>query len=228
MMNRQEWLKAKRDAIEQRYDRLWAPIYDDNWGSDIYPLHQSMLTKIVSSLPAHSIILDAACGTGKYWPLLLSTGMDFIGTDQSIQMLNRASAKFPQVKVEKIGLQEMAYRSVFDLIICMDAMEMVFPEEWPLVLDNFHRALKPFGQLYFTVEIADPSIIEKDYHAALENGLPVIWGESAGATGPGDLEGGYHYFPPMDQVRQWLDAAHFSILEEAESDDYHHFWVGKA
>ena len=227
-MDRLEWLKAKRQAIEQRYDRLWAPIYDANWGSDIYPLHQGMLTKIVNTFSPHAFILDAACGTGKYWPLLISSGMDFIGIDQSIQMLNRASAKFPRVRVEKIGLQEMTYFSLFDLIICMDAMEMIFPEDWPLVLGNFHRALKPSGQLYFTVEIADLAVLEHDYQAAQERGLPAIWGESAGMTGPGDLEGGYHYFPPIDQVRLWLDAARFLILEEADSDDYRHFWVRKA
>jgi hypothetical protein len=106
-------------------------------------------------------------------------------------------------------------------------MEMVFPEDWPLVLGNFHRALKPSGQLYFTVEIADPATIEHDYQAGLEQGLPVVYGESAPSSSDGEGEGGYHYYPPMDQVRKWLGESPFAIKEEAEADDYHHYWVMK-
>ena len=45
----------------------------------------------------------------------------------------------------------------FDGVICMDTVEHVFPEDWPLVLSNFHRALTPQGYLFFTVEIAAES-----------------------------------------------------------------------
>lgn len=224
-MDRQEWLKLKRCSVEDRYDRLWAPIYDDNWGSYLGPLHVQMLNKIVAALPKDAVILDAACGTGKYWSMLAASGRKFVGIDQSEQMLERARVKFPDVPTQKVGLQEMHFKSAFDLLICMDAMEMVFPEDWPLVLANFHLALKPMGQLYFTVEIADPSTLAHDYQVALAHGLPVVPGESVGLTDPGDEEGGYHYYPGMHQVRSWLADAGFSIIEEAEGDDYHHFWT---
>lgn len=226
-MKRAEWLKAKRLATEERYDRLWAPIYDDNWGASIGLLHQSMLINILNSLPQDATILDAACGTGKYWPILLDSGREFCGIDQSGKMLDRAHKKYPQVTIEKIGLQEMRYESAFDLVICLDAMEMVFPEDWPVVLDNFYTALKPAGEVYFTVEIGDPAEIEQDYLNARDKGLPVVRGESVAFTGPGDSEGGYHYYPSMEKVRQWLESARYSIKEEAEAEDYHHFWVGK-
>jgi SAM-dependent methyltransferase len=226
-MNRLDWLKSKRRATEERYDYLWAPIYDDNWGNCIGILHQQLLTQIVSTLPAHATILDAACGTGKYWPILLASGKQITGIDQSGKMLECAIAKFPLVPTEKLGLQEMNYQSAFDLVICIDAMEMVFPEDWPVVLYNFNRALKPAGQLYFTVEIANPTVLEHDYQAALEKGLPIVLGESVDITGPGDIEGGYHFYPTMDQVRQWLSTASFIITKEAELDDYHHFWTRK-
>ena len=57
-------------------------------------------------MPPHSNVLDAACGTGKYWPMLLARGMQVKGIDQSSEMLRRASQKHPQVPVEKRGLQE--------------------------------------------------------------------------------------------------------------------------
>jgi SAM-dependent methyltransferase len=222
-MDRDEWIKQRRRLAEERYDRMWAPIYDENWGSYLGPLHLSMLSRVLQSLPAEGLILDAACGTGKYWPMLVASGRDFVGIDQSAAMLERARSKFSHVPVHKVGLQEMRFKSAFDLIICMDAMENVFPEDWPQVLMNFCRALKPAGQLYFTVELTDPSSLEADYRSALAKGLPVLPGESIGPTGPGDEEGGYHFYPSIEQVRQWLTVASFSILEEAEADDYHHF-----
>ena len=95
------------------------------------------------SCPDHGIILDAACGTGKYWPSILQTGRSVRAVDQSAGMLAQASAKYPDVPTRKLGLQELDYEQAFDGIICMDAMENVFPEDWPLVMANFHRALKP-------------------------------------------------------------------------------------
>ncbi|HEX9091215.1 MAG TPA: class I SAM-dependent methyltransferase, partial [Anaerolineales bacterium] len=177
-MNRVEWLKEKQRQAEERYDNLWAPIYDENWG-DIDPVHQRFVTQLANACPISGSILDAACGTGKYWPILLASGRKFTGIDQSQKMLDYANSKFPQVPTEKLGLQELSYRETFNLILCMDAMENVFPEEWPPVLANFHRALKPTGQLYFTVELLDKEQLDHDYQAALEQGLPVVYGESA-------------------------------------------------
>jgi len=226
-MNRAEWLELKRHSCEERYDRLWSPIYDDNWGSTISPIHAGFVIRLANLCPRNGMLLDAACGTGKYWPILLASEKAFCGIDQSQGMLDIAHAKFPQVKVAKLSLQDMRYQNAFDAILCIDAMEMVFPEDWPLVMGNFYRALKHEGQLYLTVEIADQESIEQDYRAGLEIGLPIIWGESVYATGDAEEDGGYHYYPAMEQVRKWIDEAAFVIQAEAEGEDYHHFWVKK-
>src|SRR4030042_1025529 len=167
-MDRSDWLILKRHSCEERYDRLWSPIYDENWGSNIDPVHAGLVTHLTHTCPVDGSILDAACGTGKYWPILLDSGNAFCGIDQSQGMLDHAHAKFPQMKLAKIGLQELPYRNAFDVIICMDALEMIFPEDWPRVLHNFHRALKRDGQLYFTVEIMDDHAIERDYQAGID------------------------------------------------------------
>ena len=226
-MNRSDWLKLKRNSTEERYNRLWAPIYDENWGADIDPIHAGLVAHLAKTCPETGSILDAACGTGKYWPILMGSGRRFTGIDQSRAMLDRAIRKYPQVRVKKFGLQEMNFQEAFDLILCLDAMENVFPEDWPKVLGNFHRALKPAGQLYFTVEIAEQDMIEHDYQAAIALGLPVLPGESVFATVEGEQDGGYHYYPSMEQVRKWISEAGFTIKVEAEANDYHHFWVLK-
>ncbi|OGN91249.1 MAG: hypothetical protein A2Y88_08995 [Chloroflexi bacterium RBG_13_48_10] len=70
-------------------------------------------------------------------------------------------------------------------------------------------------------------MFEQDYQAGIRLGLPVVYGESILAMGEGEQEGGYHYYPSMEQVRVWTREAGFTIKLEDEADDYHHFWMLK-
>jgi SAM-dependent methyltransferase len=127
-----------------------------------------------------------------------------------------------------MGLQEMGYEAAFDGAVCMDALEMVCPEDWPRVLSNLYRALKPGGHCYFTVELAAEDEIAKAFAEGRQAGLPIVYGEWAQESGyHGDWaqDGFYHYYPKIEQVKDWLLGAHFHLLEDAAGDDYHHFLV---
>jgi SAM-dependent methyltransferase len=217
-MDRQEFLKEKRRLAEERMNTLFAPSYDDQWGAYINPSHGEFLHKFLALCPPDCTVLDAACGTGKYWPLIRDSGRTVAGFDQSVEMLKRAQAKFPEVPVRKLGLQDLPDENVFDAIICMDAMENICPEDWPVVLGNFYRALRPHGLLYFTVELAEPQTTQVAFERGRQLGLPVVYGEWV-------HEGGYHYYPAIAQVKSWVAATHMSILDETVGDEYHHFIV---
>jgi SAM-dependent methyltransferase len=214
-MDRTSWLEDKARLAEERMDTLFAPDYDEHWGR-IEPTHARMVRKLLSLGGYRCKILDAACGTGKYWPMILDGERSLVGIDNSRQMLRKAQAKFPGVPVEKLRLQEISFEDEFDAIICVDAMELVPPEDWPSVLRNFHRALKAGGYLYITVETADREQVEAAFTAGTGLGLPLVMGEWA-------HEGGYHYYPELDHVRRWAGDTPFDIFEEAASDGYHHF-----
>src|SRR5258708_26631157 len=107
-MERSIWLKEKRRVAEVRYDTLHASSYDQNWGH-IDTSHQSFLQRFLALCPPGCTILDAACGTGKYWPLILESGRFVVGIDQSQQMLLQARAKFPNVRTEKKSLHEIHF-----------------------------------------------------------------------------------------------------------------------
>src|SRR5512145_1346577 len=166
-MDRATWLIKMRRECEKQYDIVWAPLYrEEKTGLYDNRIHEQFIQEFLNLLPQRSMILDAACGAGRYLPLLLEKGHSIIGTDQSQGMLACAKAKFPNVQFEEIGLQEMTYQEMFDGAICMDAMENVCPEDWARVLTNFQRALKPHGYLYFTVETienADESEIQQAF-----------------------------------------------------------------
>jgi len=186
-LDRLEWVRQTRLLAQERYDTLHAPTYDEKWGA-ITPTHEQFLGRFLQLCPPRGCLLDAACGTGKYWPLILAGGRTVLGTDQSRGMLACAQAKFPHVPVAKVGLQELDFREAFDGAICVDALEMVFPEDWQLVLHNLHRAIRHQCYAYFTVELAAEAEVESAFAAGRALGLPVVVGEWA-------HEGGYHYYP---------------------------------
>ncbi len=217
-MNRTEWLQEKKRSTIDRYNTLYAPIYDENWGGEVDSSHQLFIEKFLSLCPPAGSILDAACGTGRYWPAILASGRTVFGIDQSEQMLLHAKAKHPDVRVKKLDIQEITYQDMFDGAICMDAMEFIFPEDWPLVLSNLHKAIKLNSPLYFTVEIADKADVDMAFSKGKELGLPVLYGEWA-------HEGGYHYYPGIEQVKKWISEVGFYLLEDAFGDEYQHFLV---
>ena len=219
-MDRETFIKNRRRLMQMRYDTLWAPIYDQEWGASISPTHQQWLQRFLEHCPPGGLILDAACGTGKYWPMITGSGRKVFGIDQSRGMLDQAHAKFPQVSTQKLGLQEMRFLKQFDGAICIDALECVFPEDWLLVLNNLRIAVKPGCPAYFTVELAEEDDLTEALLAGQKMGFPLVYGEWI-------REGSYHYYPPIDQVKVGIGQAGWLLLDDAVGDEYHHFLVGK-
>lgn len=221
-MDRIAWLRKMRRDCEAQYDRS-APRYDEEGGVYSNITHQQVLKRFLGLLPQKSAILDAPCGTGRYLSFLLEQDHSVVAIDQSRGMLARAAAKFPGVHFENIGLQEMTYREMFDGAMCMDAMENVCPEEWPMVLSNFHRALKGRGYFYFTaetIENSDEDEIKQAFGRAQQAGLPVVYGEWPD-------EEVYHYQPSNRQVREWARQAGFEIVSAENGEMYYYHVVAR-
>jgi len=216
-MERVEWLKQMRAKAEALYDHL-SPQYWVKFGLYANETHREYLQKFLGLMAPRSTLLSAACGAGKYDGMLLDAGHSVVGIDQSERMLARAREHLPEVRYEKIGLQEMDFREAFDGVICVDAMEHVCPEDWPGILRGFREALKPDGVLYFTVVLAEADEVEEAYERSL--GLPAELADEAD-------EAAYHYCPPLEQVRAWIGQAGLAIEEEGTGNGYEHFVVRK-
>ena len=110
-------------------------------------------------------------------------------------MLEQARSKGLADRLENIGLQEMSFTADFDGSLTIDAMENVSPEDWPVVLANLHRAVKPGGHLYITVEEVPDADIDAGFADGQSKDLPLVRGEVI----EGDTAG-YHYYPGRAQV----------------------------
>jgi SAM-dependent methyltransferase len=235
-MERGEWLKVMRSRTEAVYDRF-AGRYGDTWGVDVPDAHREFLQKFLRRIPPGGSILSAACGAGRFDGFLLKAGHRVTGIDQSEGVLAKARERFPDVRYVRTTLQEMDFRELFDGVICMDAMEHVCPEDYPVILRGFREALKPGGALYFTADREEePDFdLRAYYELGKASDLPLVFGEVADDAAyeqamaredsPDELtdRAVYHYYPPLRKVREWIDGAGLAIEEEGAGGGFHHF-----
>jgi SAM-dependent methyltransferase len=218
---RAAWLRERRSAVETQYD-LEAAEYDEH----PYPvaLHVAFIDRLLATCPPGGIVLDAPCGTGQYFPQVAASGRRVAGVDQSAGMLAQARQRAIAEHVEQIGLQELAFVAAFDGAMTVDAMENVPPEDWPVVVANIHRALKPGGHYYLTLEEVSDDDVEVAFRALQESGAPAVRGEVI----EGDVAG-YHFYPGRKRALEWLADAGFAVVaEDAEWNDdwgYRHLLV---
>jgi len=220
--DRATWLRELRRENERQEDAL-VEIYDAEWG-EIEDDHGRFIERFLAELPSGGRVLDAPCGTGKYFGMVLDSGRSVLGVDQSGGYLAKAATKFPDVPTEKGDIQDLERRDEFDGVMCVDAMEFIPPEDWPLVLGRFRDALHADGWLYLTVELADPGAVREANADLRQRGLPVVDGEVMWE----EPYGYYHHYPALDRVRTWIAEAGFTIVDEADGPwhdgeyAYHH------
>ena len=204
--DRRAWLAERRATVAAEYDAE-ASTFDDH----PYPAtsHLSFVARLLDTCPPGGIVLDAPCGTGRYFEPVRASGRQVVGIDQSAGMLAQARAKGLATRLEHIGLQELAFDGAFDGAMTIDALENVPPEDWPTVLANLHRAVRPGGHLYFTVEENDEAAIDAAFERATAAGLPAVHGE----VFEGDVAG-YHYYPGRDRVTAWLAGEGLEVVVE--------------
>ena len=132
-MDRAMWLADRRAAVIAAYDAE-APGYDEHG----YPsgTQREWVVRLLQRLPPDSIVLDAPCGTGKYFSSVVANGHRVVGVDQSAGMLDQARARGLAASLEPMSLQDISYRHTFEAVLTIDAVENVPPEDRPLVLSN--------------------------------------------------------------------------------------------
>jgi SAM-dependent methyltransferase len=218
-MNRQAWLAERRAAVVASYNADAADYDQHEYPSDS---QREWIARMLGLIPAGGTVLDAPCGTGRYFPMLAAAGYRVAGIDGSAGMLAQAAARGVAFSLERMALQDLSYTREFDAVMTVDAMENIPPEDWPLVLANLRRAARPGGPVYLTVEDKDPPAIERAFESLSARRLPVVRGEvtEGGAAG-------YHYYPGRDQAAGWLGQAGLEIVGEGYKQEtgwgYWHF-----
>ena len=205
-MDRTTWLAERKAAVITTYDAE-----SEGHAADDYPTtsHDRFVARLLDACPPGGLVLDAPCGTGRYFEAVVGSGRRVVGIDQSSGMLAQAQARGLAETLHHARLEDLEFDAVFDATMTIDALENVGPEEWPRVLANLHRAVKPGGHLYLTIEVIDDAVIDKSFDDLTAAGLPVVHGEVV----EGDVAG-YHYYPTREQVDRWFADEGLVIVEE--------------
>jgi SAM-dependent methyltransferase len=139
--DRGAWLRDLR-RVDERQENDLAGDFDAEWG-EIEPMHHTFLGRFLSRLPPDGRVLDAACGTGKYFPMVLASARRLLGVDHAGALLAVAAAKFPQVPTAKHDLQELPYQGEFDAVMCLDAMD---PSHWRTGHRSWSASAGPYAR----------------------------------------------------------------------------------
>jgi hypothetical protein len=191
-MDRQTWLAERRSAVVAVYDDL-APAYDEHeYPSD---LQREWVARVLRLMPPGGIVLDAPCGTGKYFAMVAAAGHQVAGVDQSAGMLAQARARGIAFQLEQAALQDPVIRL---RIRCGHhrRRDGEHPARRLAAGAGQSAPGRPPGRvMYLTVEEVDQAEIDQAFQSLSARGLPVVRGEII----EGDVAG-YHYYPGREQA----------------------------
>lgn len=149
-------------AVAERYDLFFERL-------DAYRKAEVAFFRDVLGADAPRRVLDCACGTGRYLPLLHSLGYDVVGMDISPAMLDRARRNLDALGLDiPLHQGDMAalpaeWRGAFDAVTCLSSSLLHVPNEAALarVLRSMAGVLRPGGLLVLTQGTSDRQAREK-------------------------------------------------------------------
>jgi demethylmenaquinone methyltransferase / 2-methoxy-6-polyprenyl-1,4-benzoquinol methylase len=168
----------------------------------------------------NAVVLDLCCGTGDMTLALLkhrpANSRPVIAADFAHQMLVRGAAKFggrgataPRVMaIEADALHLPLADNSVDLITTAFGFRNL--ANYSAGLEEFHRVLRPGGELGI-LDFSEPGgLLGKLYAFYFRRILPVIGSRLSGMTGPyAYLPNSVHHFPPPERMREVMADAGF-------------------
>lgn len=98
-------------------------------------------------------VLDLGCGNGRYFPLFRERGVDYVGADNSRELVDIAKSRYPGGDFRTGNALDLDFpENHFDAIYSIAVLHHIPSEEFRLkFLKEAKRVLKPGGLLVLTV-----------------------------------------------------------------------------
>lgn len=156
---------------------FWSQSYFEDWLKSASPRFQDWFKEEIEYLKrkvsSEEKVLDVGCGFGRHIEELAPKCEEIVGIDNTSEMVSRATQellrKHDNVHVYLAPADNMPFSDErFDRIICMtNTFGNMKPEDYRRkVLHEFHRVLKPEGEVIISVYADLPGVLEqreKDY-----------------------------------------------------------------
>ena len=139
---------VERPGARRGYD-LWSAAYDAT-PSPVVALDERVTPRFVRARPGERI-LDAGCGTGRYFPALRAAGGEVTGLDFSPGMLRVARRKAPAIPLVLADLRRpWPFRDgAFDAVLCALVGEHL--DQLAPTFGGLGHVLRPHGRAVFSV-----------------------------------------------------------------------------
>ncbi len=142
------YLEPERRRLQQSYDRIAAD-YAAAAGERGFLEHT--LEYLQGCLPANARVLDLGCGPGRESIRLCALGWQAVGVDLSWGMLQIAAGAGRADWVQA-DMCYLPFAPGFDAILAVASLLHVPRRQWPALLAQLARLLKPDGRLYLSVK----------------------------------------------------------------------------
>lgn len=136
------------DGIDWAVEARRAAAEDEERGLDLPIGRSEMVERLCGYLPRRGRVLDAGCNIGRYCPILMAAGFEYLGVDQSSEALHIARVRNPNGRFEEAFLWDMA-PGICDAAISMAVLQHNRHEEKERILPRIAASVRPRG--YFVM-----------------------------------------------------------------------------
>jgi SAM-dependent methyltransferase len=143
--------------VSSSYDAAAAP-YAERFDHELEhkPLDRALLAAFAASLPPGSPVLDAGCGPGHVAAHLAALGLRPTGLDLSPRMIEQARVRHPGIEFEPGSMLAIPHHNgALAAVVAFYSIIHLTPDELQTALQEFHRVLRPGGQLLLAVHVGD-------------------------------------------------------------------------
>lgn len=201
----------KERAVRAMFDRI-APRYDVLNRIMTFGLDARWRRRTVAALelPATSVVLDVACGTGDLCRELTRAGLVPVGVDVSWGMLVAGRQGLPLMQADALRLPVRT--GAVDGIACGFALRNVV--ELPGLFAEFARVVRRGGRVSI-LEVAEPTtpVVRVGHRLYFRHVVPLVGGALSDRAAYRYLPKSTAYLPPLPELLQLFGAAGFSAVE---------------
>jgi ubiquinone/menaquinone biosynthesis C-methylase UbiE len=149
-----------------------APAYVQFVGTEISsategPIDQSLLLAFVELVKrqTNDRVVDVGCGPGRAAAFMAARGLDVVGVDISLAMLDIARHAHPQIKFEEGRLDALPFEAgVSAGAVCWYSIIYTPPESLPAAFRELARVLMPAGYLLLAFQAESEPVYRTNAH----------------------------------------------------------------
>jgi demethylmenaquinone methyltransferase/2-methoxy-6-polyprenyl-1,4-benzoquinol methylase len=199
--------QEKATTVQNMFDKI-APRYDFVNRVMTFRLDVRWRKKTVKSLslPPNSVVIDLACGTGDFCCELEKEGLNPLGFDFSMGMLNASRSTSPLAQADVLQLP--IHSGVIDGATCGFALRNL--TELPAFFQEVSRVLKKGGRVGF-LDVAEPEnrFLNWGHHLYFDRIVPKVGGFFSDKAAYSYLPKSFAYLPPHQEISEMLKNAGF-------------------